>query len=199
MKITQASIQTLAILGTATATNAASLRGAKDDSYQMSRPFLLYGDSSHPHEGQKRTRDPDHMVAYKASQSSLVPPAVASSHPHEGQKRTRDPDYMLAYKDSQSLVPPAVGSSHPHEGQKRTRDPDHMVAYKASQSSLVPPAVASSRPHEGQKRTRDPDYMVAYAASEAADRVSKRARIGDGNSKGQPEQSHAAIPGWGQN
>ena len=134
MKITQASIQTLAILGTATATNAASLRGAKDDSYQMSRPFLLYGDSSHP-----------------------------------------------------------------HEGQKRTRDPDHMVAYKASQSSLVPPAVASSRPHEGQKRTRDPDYMVAYAASEAADRVSKRARIGDGNSKGQPEQSHAAIPGWGQN
>eukprot|EP00986_Skeletonema_menzelii_P004896 scaffold1709_cov151-Skeletonema_menzelii.AAC.19 len=110
MKITQASIQTLAILGTATATNAASLRG-----------------------------------------------------------------------------------------RKRTRDPDHMVAYKASQSSLVPPAVASSHPHEGQKRTRDPDYMVAYAASEAADRVSKRARIGDGNSKGQPEQSHAAIPGWGQN
>ena len=134
MKITQASIQTLAILGAAaTATNAASLRGAEEQTTRKGvsehaarkGAYPAYPQANHNEVGGKVPRTSDHMAAYQAREGQTA------------RKEVRKPDHLVAYQARQGETQSkniSTEDSHPREGAKRTREPDYMVAYAASEA-----------------------------------------------------------------
>ena len=120
MKITQASIQTLAILGAVKATNAASLRGSKEEETVIFPPL----DSHHHHVAGKGLGDPDdHVVAYQARRGGDGVPIHFGDEQKKGRIVPRH--ITLAVKNDEELNKLLGGT-------KKNGEPDHMMAYASS-------------------------------------------------------------------